>query len=208
MQPAIDAILYINLAHRVDRNEHIRREITTICDDPARVHRIDAVPRTPGALGCGLSHIKALQFAMEHPEWRTILVLEDDFTFRPFAREVLRQAVTDLIRYSPHLDVALLSFNPEHLKSVPTMTSTIHKVLFSQTTSSYVIRRHYVPTLLQNMKEATYDLERNGWSPASCIDIYWTKLQPLGNWYALVPAVGYQYDNYSDIEGRVTAYGC
>ena len=204
----IDAILYINLAHRTDRKEHILHEIATIWNDHPSIHRIDAIARTPGALGCGLSHIKTLQFALDHPEWRTILILEDDFTFHSMDPAMIRKATDDLIRYSPHMDVALLSYNHEHLRSIPTMSPHIHKVLFSQTTSSYVIRRHYIPTLMQNIKEATYDMERNGWSPQNCIDIHWTKLQPFGNWYALVPAIGYQYANFSDIEQRITAYGC
>jgi hypothetical protein len=58
------------------------------------------------------------------------------------------------------------------------------------------------------MKEATYDMERNGKTEQNCIDIYWTNIQPHGNWYAVFPAIGYQYANYSDIEQRETSYGC
>ena len=106
------------------------------------------------------------------------------------------------------MDVGLLSYNRDKFKGIPTLQGGIQKVMFSQTTSSYVIRRHYIPTLMQNMKEAMYDMERTGWSENNCIDIHWTVLQPMGNWYALMPALGYQYENFSDIEQRVTAYGC
>jgi hypothetical protein len=51
-------------------------------------------------------------------------------------------------------------------------------------------------------------MERFGKRHENCIDIYWTKLQPRGHWYGIFPAIGYQYDNYSDIEHRVTSYGC
>jgi glycosyl transferase family 25 len=205
---ALDAILYINLAHRHDRAAHVLHEISKICDDPSRVHRIDAIQRTPGALGCGLSHIKALQFALDHPQWQNILVLEDDFTFHGEDKVTLRKAVETLLRYSPHMDIGLLSYNHDKFRGIPTLQEGVQKVMFSQTTSSYVIRRSYIPTLMQNMKEAMYDMERTGWSGLNCIDIHWTVLQPMGNWYALVPAVGYQYENFSDIEQRVTAYGC
>jgi len=75
----IDAILYINLEHRKDRNEHILNEIHKICTDNSKIHRIDAIKNDNGALGCGLSHIKALEYAVKN-EWKTVLILEDDFT--------------------------------------------------------------------------------------------------------------------------------
>jgi glycosyl transferase family 25 len=199
----IDVILYINLAHRTDRKEHILHELRA-WDTP--IHRIDAIQRTPGALGCGLSHIKALTYALSHPEWTTILVLEDDFTFHS---HVSMNDISNFITgIGESYDVALLSYNSEYIKYQDTPCPSIKKVQYSQTTSSYLIRRHYIPTLLQNMKESTYDMERYGKQHENCVDIYWTTLQPTGNWFACFPALGYQYDNYSDIECRVTSYGC
>lgn len=199
----IDAVLYINLAHRTDRDQHIRSELTRWGIPPEKVHRMDAVARTPGALGCGLSHINALTLALSHPEWNTILVLEDDFTFH--AGEIDRTIAT---LFTQEWDVALLSYHPEYIQYEPTRIDSIKRVRCSQTSSSYLIRRHYLPALLQNMKESTYDMERYGRRHENCIDIYWTKLQSTGTWLALYPAIGYQYDNYSDIEHRMTSYGC
>lgn len=196
----IDAILYINLAHRTDRKEHILQEIGKLCQDPLKIHRIDAIKKDPGALGCGLSHVNALQYALEMG-WNRILVLEDDFTFRDGFEEPLRRLL------SRDMDVGLLSFNPNRFESVE-QEGEIRKVLYSQTTSSYVITRAYLPTLLENFIESTTDLQLHGKQHDNCLDIYWTRLQPLGKWYAIVPAIGYQYDNYSDIEGQHTSYGC
>jgi len=203
----IDAILYINLAHRRDRNRHILDEIHKIGTDDSKIHRIDAIRRTPGALGCGLSHIKALEEAWAHSEWKTVLILEDDFTFYSDSKDEIQDYIRTLINLSD-VDVGLLSYNHRCIQYNHTENDIIKKVLYSQTTSSYLIKRNYLPTLIQNMKEATSDMEQHGRTDHNCIDIYWTTLQPLGNWYALFPAIGYQYDNYSDIEGRVTEYGC
>jgi GR25 family glycosyltransferase involved in LPS biosynthesis len=203
---SIDAILYINLAHRTDRNIHILSELQKWGVDSSKIHRIDAVHRTPGALGCGLSHIKALTEAFSHSEWNTILILEDDFTFHSNA-EINRQ-IEQLITSQPLFDVGLLSYNVEYVKYTHTITPSIKRIQYSQTTSSYLIRRHYIPTLLQNIKVATYDMERFGKRHENCIDIHWSILQPNGQWYAIFPAIGYQYDNYSDIEHRVTSYRC
>ena len=196
----IDAILYINLAHRTDRKEHILQEIGKLCQDSSKIHRIDAIKKDPGALGCGLSHVNALEYALAH-EWKYVLVLEDDFTFR----EGFEDRIRDLLSWD--IDVGLLSFNPNRFESIE-RHGGIHKVLYSQTTSSYLITRTYLPTLLQNFIESTTDMANRGKQHDNCIDIHWTLLQPKGNWYAIVPAIGYQYDNYSDIEGQHTAYGC
>lgn len=202
----IDAILYINLAHRTDRKEHVIHEIHKICADDSKIHRIDAILTEPGALGCGLSHIKALEYAMAHPEWKTVLILEDDFTFHGDDTAALSTALHTLLTFSK-MEIGLLSYNHSVLRYEDTSPS-IKRVLYSQTTSSYCIRSSYVPTLLQNMRESTTDMRIRGKTHENCVDIHWTILQPHGQWYALFPAIGYQYDNYSDIEKRVTQYGC
>jgi hypothetical protein len=202
----IDAILYINLAHRTDRKEHILFELQKWGIDSLKIHRVDAVSKTPGALGCGLSHIKALTEAFSHPEWNTVLILEDDFTFRSDSQ--INHEIKQLFASQPLFDIGLLSYNSQYVKYTDTTIPSIKRIQYSQTTSSYLIRRHYIPTLLQNMKVATYDMERFGKRHGNCIDIHWTILQPHGKWYGIFPAIGYQYDNYSDIEHRVTSYDC
>jgi glycosyl transferase family 25 len=203
---SIDAILYINLAHRHDRKEHILFELEKCGIDSSKIYRIDAVHRTPGALGCGLSHIKALTEAFSHPEWNTVLILEDDFTFRSDSE--MNNKIKQLCTSHSYFDVGLLSYNPDFVKYKDTAIPSIKKIIYSQTASAYIIRRHYIPTLLQNMKAATYDMERFGKRHENCIDIHWAKLQPSGHWYGIFPAIGHQYDNYSDIEQRITSYGC
>ena len=57
----IDAVIYINLDTRTDRNEEILSELSQINMDMKKVHRLRAVKRKWGILGCGLSHIGCLQ---------------------------------------------------------------------------------------------------------------------------------------------------
>ena len=202
----IDAILYINLAHRTDRNEHILNEIHKISDDNSKIHRIDAIKNTNGALGCGLSHIKTLEYVLAHPEWKTILILEDDFTFKSNNSKEINNKITLLLENSPNMDMALLSHN--NLQYSETSHPSIKKILYSQTTSSYIIKREYIHVLLKNMKESMSHMMFYGKRHENCLDIHWTVLQPKYNWYAIFPAIGYQYDNYSDIENRHCTYGC
>jgi glycosyl transferase family 25 len=205
----IDAILYINLEHRKDRNEHIINEIKKIDPNLKKTHRIDAVYNERGAIGCGLSHIKALEFALTHPEWNSILILEDDFTFKTNNTDEIISKIEQLFNYSNYnngYDMLLLSHN--NLKYSDTINQNIKKVLYSQTTSSYIINRAYINTLRLNLKESTTNMINFGVSHQYSIDIYWTKLQPNGSWYAIYPSIGYQYANYSDIEKRECNYGC
>lgn len=193
----IDAILYINLKHRIDRKRHILHEIRKI-SNIINIHRIDAIKRDNGALGCGLSHIKALEYALHH-EWKTVLILEDDFTCKSSIKDYIR-----LFEYD--FDVGLLSHN--ELRYYDTDNEHVKRVIFSQTASAYIIKRDYIPTLLQNMREAMDDMEKNGRRHENCIDIHWNSLQLKDKWYALYPSIGYQYGNHSDIENGFREYGC
>jgi len=204
----IDAILYINLAHRVDRNEHILQEIYKLCNDDSKIHRIDAIQKDPGILGCGYSHIKAVKYAFDHPEWNTVLILEDDFTFESDSSNEIQMKLDLFLSSCNEYDVALLSFNHNKLDYNDTDILYKKKVLYSQTASSYIIKRHYLRTLLDNMMEGLYDMVKNGKKFENAIDIYWTRLMPLDKWYTIYPALGYQYANYSDIEKRCVYYGC
>lgn len=204
----IDAILYINLEYRTDRNEHILNEINKICKDNTKIHRINAIKKNPGALGCGLSHIKLLEFALNHPEWNNILVLEDDFTFKSNDSITIQKDIRSIIDPLTNFDIIVLSYNHNYLQYNNTHYEHIKKVNYTQTTSSYIIKKSYIPKLINIFKDATMDIELNGVKHENCIDIAWNKLQHSDNWYAIFPAIGYQYDSYSDVEGQFVSYKC
>ena len=201
---AIDAVLYINLEHRVDRNEHIQEELRRAGVPGDKIVRINATLRLNGAMGCTMSHIKALEYVLKHPEWNHILVLEDDFQFRSLPAA----SISALMGIDPEMDVGLLSYNPASFESVPTTHPLVHRVMCAHTISSYIVRQGYVPVLLRNFRDGLLLMEQNGLSSANCLDVYWTQLQPLGRWYALVPALGYQMESFSDIQKRDVAYNC
>ena len=72
-------VVYINLAHRVDRREHFQQQMRQIAVD--RYVRLDGVLATPGSLGCAISHAQAL--SSHYPrEDRMLVVCEDDATFK------------------------------------------------------------------------------------------------------------------------------
>lgn len=208
----IDAILYINLAHRTDRREHLEAEFKRMEIPAEKIHRIDAIKNTNGALGCTMSHIKCLKMVEEHPEWKTVMIMEDDFTFRGKRPVEFTRPLTTFFQTYPvgetSWDVFLPSYNHWNARIEDTTDERFKRVRYSQTTSSYIFQRHYLPKLMANFRESATNLLRHGKQPAHCLDINWTKLQQEDKWFLIIPSLGYQYDNHSDIEGRVVRYGC
>jgi glycosyl transferase family 25 len=204
----IDAILYINLDHRVDRKEHILNEINKLGKDASYVHRIDAIKNSNGALGCSLSHIKALQYVLEHPEWKNVIVLEDDFTFHSSDTSEIVKSIDELCNHSA-FDVCQLSYNPIG-KFVDTIQPhpRIKKIVKAQTSAGYLITKTYIPTLIQNLIESSNVMRTKGKCSSNCLDVYRGSLQSRDNWLCTFPAIGYQYANYSDIEQGYRAYKC
>ena len=76
MSAHIDGVFFINLDRRVDRLAEISEELSLMGIEG---ERFSAVDRSPGILGCGLSHLSVLKLARERG-YRNVLIFEDDFT--------------------------------------------------------------------------------------------------------------------------------
>lgn len=205
----IDAIIYINLEHRKDRNEHILQEIKKICIDESKIHRIDAIYIiNNGAVGCSLSHIKAFEYILQHPEWNNCLILEDDFTFISDNIDENNKIISQFLKDFPNFDSCNLAFNDICLNYQDTHINNIKRVFFSLTSSAYIISNKFLPKILENFKYSVNDRINNGNSNSNCLDVHWSELMKISNWYIITPRLGYQYDNYSDIEKKLADYGC
>lgn len=205
---AVDAILYINLKHREDRNHHILTQLTKVCKDATKIHRIDAIKASPGSLGCGLSHIKALEYALSHQHWKRVWIVEDDFTFKSACTDEISGQLHRFLCSAKDFDVGLMAYNHRHVVHKNTEYSFKKRAFLSVTTSSYIICRHYIPTLIRNFTESTDRIKSEGEKLENCIDIHWSKLMQSDKWYAISPALGYQCDGYSDIANKHVEYGC
>ena len=70
-------VIYINLDKRTDRNEQILGELKYFT---TRYNRLSATQNQKGYLGCSMSHIRSLEYAINN-NLDNMIVLEDDFTF-------------------------------------------------------------------------------------------------------------------------------
>ncbi len=204
---AVDAVLYINLANRSDRRNHLIEELERVGVPVDKIHRVGAIKRDPGALGCTLSHIKAFQMILAEG-WERVLVLEDDFTWMPGEEGRVADKIGALMTCKKPWDVVQISWNPSGRVIGEGPLDWLQRGVGIRTTSGYFVRRGFVETLLENFKEAAVDMYKNGFSPESCCDMNWQKLQHDAEWYVAMPPLGYQMDGYSDVEGREVSYGC
>jgi GR25 family glycosyltransferase involved in LPS biosynthesis len=210
MTDTIDAILYINLAHRQDRNASLVANLKRYNFDMEKVHRIDAtLYEMCGHIGCAMSHIKALKYAIEKG-WGTVLILEDDFAFNK-SREYIHQKLKDVAS----VDYAVVLLAEGHKKTAPSEYPYLVKAISCTTTSAYLIKKHFLPTLLENFESALKTMEKEfethrlkytsqrkpvpKLNVCSAIDQYWFSLQQSHNFYLMQPVLGEQnYDFYSD----------
>jgi hypothetical protein len=194
----IDAVLYINLEHRTDRNTELLGELEKAGVPADRIHRIDAIRNKDfGNLGCSQSHTKAVDFAIAHPEWKRVAILEDDFVFRN-AATVWTQLGSLLQDKNP--DMFLLGHNPIDFQFERTSTPQIVKVLATTHRSGYVVAASYMQTLRDNFQTATDGMLAKGNVGELHGDMVWKRLMPKATWLSYEPVLGYQRNGYSDCE--------
>ena len=204
----IDTIFYINLESRPDRRDHFLNEIRYLTTDVSKVHRIDAIYEKQGALGCTRSHIKALETFLANPSWKTCLIFEDDFTWKNQDQAANEAALQTFFTEFSDFDCVNLGVSCYNLHYTDTSNSSIKHAISVQTTSGYAVSRVFAPILLENFQISREKLTGLENPELYSLDQNWKKLQPISHWYLFLPALGYQYANYSDINHKVEDYNC
>lgn len=187
----IEKVVYINLASRPDRNEHMKK-MTEIFGD--KVIRFDAIKQTPGYLGCAQSHMYVLELAIQE-NWKNVLILEDDAEWNQFE-----------FNYKRLESLATQTYDVLLLGGVAVHKDHTQRVYSSQTATSYLIQNHYYRTLLANFRQAYDGLKNEGYGRFA-IDQHWKQLQKIDTWYIISdPCLVYQRPDYSDIEQQHVDY--
>jgi len=188
----VEKIVYINLEHRTDRKAQIEDVLKDVSD---KVIRFNAIKEDHGGIGCTKSHIAVLEMAIREG-WKNYLVVEDDAMWSNFEKgyeklENLLKNPFDVIT----LGIVRADYTPEF------------KLISGQTTTSYIVQKHYYEKLLKNFKEGLNGFLSTGNYPVYSIDQYWKRIQPLDNWYCIIPSLMIQRPGYSDIEKAVIDNG-
>jgi len=190
---------YINLDTRPDRKQHVEKQLAMI---GIKAERFNAIKMENGAIGCSMSHIKLLETAREN-DWEHILIVEDDILFTN-PKKFVNQANKFLSRIQK-FDVLMLAGN--NMPPYIPVTDFCVKVMTCQTTTGYLVQRHYYDKLIDNFREGVNKLLREPHNHSFyAIDKYWFHLQKVDRWYLIVPLTVAQREDYSDIEKKQINY--
>lgn len=195
----INHILYINLEHRIDRKNHVENQFKNL---NLHATRFNALKMNNGAVGCSLSHLKCLEMAKKN-KWDQVMIVEDDITF--LDPNLLKKQLNTFMSRHHDWDVVLLGGN--NISPFQTIDECCIKVRHCQTTTGYIVKKHYYDKLIQNIKKGlNYLLREPEKHFLYAIDKFWLHLQKIDNWYLIVPLSVVQQPGYSDIEHKNTNY--
>lgn len=194
---------FINLEHRTDRLEHIEKQFSIM---GIKGERINAVKSKNGAIGCTLSHIRAIETAKQRG-YKEVCIMEDDIEFKNpelFKQQIKKFSENKEIQW----DILLIAANivPPYQK----IDDYCCRIWNAQTTTGYIVKKGMYDVLLENFKESAKLQMQNsiptGTYNPFALDLHWKKLQPQYFWYIITPLTVTQYENYSDIERKQTNY--
>lgn len=190
---------FINLESRVDRLAHVTTELEKM---GISAERFNAVRMTNGAIGCTISHIKCLELARDRG-YNNVFICEDDICFTN--PDLFKKNMQKFMLNTNAWDVCLVAGN--NLPPYEPVGDYCAKIYNCQTTTGYVVNKHYYDTLISNFRDGLSKLLKNPMQKTLyAIDMYWKQLQQVHNWYIITPLTVYQLDGYSDIENKVTDF--
>lgn len=195
----ITNVFYINLESRTDRKQFFENQMKMI-GFPAK--RFNAVKHNFGALGCSLSHLALLRHAktnnLDH-----ILIMEDDIMF--LNPQMFITNLNNLLSNHKDFDVLLIAGN--NMGTYTRLDNFCVKITKCQTTTGYLVKKHYYDKLIENVEIGINNLIlNNALTNSFAIDQYWGSLQLADKWYLLTPLTVSQKPDYSDIEKRFINY--
>jgi len=165
----------------------------------------------PGQVGCQMSHIWAIENAIEL-DLDYVAIVEDDFRFHSFVdpayvSDALRETMT---KWVPEWDVIAGSLNmietqilfPSAVSVSPTTQLDIVRIHEAQTTTFYIVRKSIFLPLLQAYKECDVKKDYH-----TAIDQCFKPLQKTSMWIGFSPQLGTQSPSFSDIESAFVNYG-
>ena len=138
--------LYINLEHRVDRLVNIISQLKSL---NVTGTRFNAIKMNKGHIGCTISHIKCLELAKKN-EWDNVFICEDDIVFND-----PKLLLNNLEQFNNNKNIKwdVLIIGGNNVPPFDKVHDYCVKVYNCQTTTGYIVKKHYYDTLISNCKE-------------------------------------------------------
>ncbi|HEY4341901.1 MAG TPA: hypothetical protein VGM97_18300 [Steroidobacteraceae bacterium] len=204
----------INLKHRADRRADCVSELSKVGTTVSDETFFDAKSMPDlGALGCALSHGKALADFIYSDDKPFALILEDDFSIRD--AQTFTTTINNFCSQDFLWDVMLLGHNSA-VPIEPTHLGSACRAINAQTTSGYLVGRFYALKLIEYFFRSAELLRRYQYLPEpnkaiakslfSC-DILWKELQTKDRFVVPIPSLIIQRASFSDVENRHVDYG-
>ncbi len=198
---SLDGIIYINLDHRLDRNQQILSELNRLGVNPQKFHRLCGVyDQYNGIKGCLLSHIQALTLA-EEKRWKKVLILEDDVFFVGGAEAIEKQLSKFFHESQEKWDVFFLGGTYHEFNE--TSWEGFIRIQGSCCAHAYVVAGDYLEKLKACFASA-YELIKEhlfkNQSLSYPLDTVWKVLQREDRWYAGKEQFAFQSVGASDID--------
>lgn len=202
MDKFFDAIFYINLDSRIDRKKMVLEETNKLGVAAQRVKGIvfdgqydadlslDQRKRANGIMGCMLSHLSILYWALKHNA--SVLIFEDDVKFINNYHEIVPKALAQLPK-----DWDMLYLGGNICNTITQVSENLGKLSHSQSTHAYAVNKKFTETLIDYIDT----------SQVVPLDLtYAYKVIPNHNCYITIPMVAVQQASFSDIENSNVEY--
>ena len=186
----IDKIIYINLDHRQDRRDIMKKFFEQGQVPSDKIIRLPATRKGKGYIGCLESHTRAIKMAKDN-EWKNVLILEDDLEWLEFEKGYSQ--LEELIKLPKWDVIQLVGWYVKH--DLPRIYHTLNA-------GAYLVNGHYFDKLIKNRLESlrkitSIEMLYKSASPYTA-DVYWNKLAATDNWYGVYPCICHQVVSYSD----------
>jgi hypothetical protein len=178
----------INLDRRPERLVEAKEELKKIGIDD--VNRFKAIENEIGLIGCGMSHKRCIELAIEN-DWNFVAIFEDDVIFpNP---EKCTELIDKYMNY--HFDVLFLGCQ---VLDGYMAGDDIIRVKKAYCLHGYIVRSHYYRKFLINLQNGLQIKKNNIRHHDGNCDVYINELIPHDRWYCLSPCQASQRDGYSD----------
>lgn len=195
-----DAIFYINLDHRKDRKENLIQQLEKLNVKKDKIFRIPAVlDPLNGARGCIISHINALDLAIEK-NLSNVLILEDDCEFAQ-SRTTINYLLDYFFKTVINWDVFFLGCGPKIKEK--TKYKGVDRIIQAYLSHAYAINKHYFEILKRCYERGFTSLEKipiYNRNYDTTLDREWHSLQKRDKWYMLEKIIAIQANSRSDID--------
>lgn len=194
---------YINLEKREDRKEKIE-ELQSKYHFFHDIQRFNAISNEDGRLGVYLSHIQCLELCLQMED-EYFLIMEDDFFicndlyYKDFLKDF------SILQKNKDWDIFLFTNSIKDNEKEP-FFQNFNRTFNFLTATGYIIRKSFIPILLQNWKEGIELFLKTKKCELYCVDVYWRILNRNHIFISYHKDFTIQYPSYSDIERKNVNY--